>query len=144
MALTSAQIETVREIALLKSLATATSLCGSLTAAQETSLINIVDVVWPKVRFKIGHLVPNRRDILNSRIEERRQIRHTVRLMLGLDPVSQEEIDMAELDGTYGAVIGGVGGGKGGASTGRGEFGVFTVSGIGNRNNSNENDSELA
>ncbi len=126
------EIETVREIAFLKSFSQTETLVGTLNTEQQEVLSEIVSTKWPKVRFKIGHLVPNKRDILNSRIEERRQIRHTVRLMLGLDPISEYEIQEAELDGTYGAVVGGVGG-TGGAGGGAGEFGVFKVYGHGDR-----------
>lgn len=142
MALSPAQVEVVREIALLKTLAEAQSLADGLTADQETAMIQIVEVEWPAIRFTVGHLVPNRKDLLNSQIEKRRLVRHTVRMMLGLDPVSQAEIDMAELDGTYGAVIGGAGGSSGASGGGSAEFGIFTQTGFGRRGSGS--DAELS
>lgn len=133
MALTPEQIERTREVALLKKYSEAESLVLALNATQEARLIELVETEWDAVRFKTGHVVPNRRDILSSKIEKRRLIVHTVRMMLGLDPVSDAEISMAMLDGTYGSTVGGKGGGSGSAVA---EFGVFSVSGIGNRNNS--------
>lgn len=131
-----AKIETVREITLLRSIEITTTLVQALTDDQRTSLISIINTEWAKVRFKVGHVVPNRADLMVSKIEQRRQIRHTVRIMLGLDPVSDEEIQMAELDGSYGSVIGGTGGGGSGGGAGSiGEFGVFQTS---NRNGGGE------
>lgn len=125
MALTPAQLETLREIALLTNLVETNTYASNLLSVQETSLVNIIDNEWSKVRFKVGHLVPNRDELLFSKIEQRRQIRYTVRMMLGLPPVSDYEIEMAELDGTYGSVIPGGGKGSGSGGAGLGEFGVF-------------------
>lgn len=141
MALTPAQVEVVREIALLKTFAEAQSLVDGLTADQTTSMTQLVSVDWPAVRFKVGHLVPNRKDLLNSQVEKRRLIRHTVRMMLGLDPVSEEEIAMAELDGSYGSVIPGGGKGSGGGG-GSAEFGILPSTGYGVRGSGS--DAELS
>jgi hypothetical protein len=129
MPLSPEQVEVVREIALLKTTAETLSYTDALSSVQVTAMQAIVTTDWPALRYKVGHMVPNRKDILNSYIEQRRLVRHRVRLMLGLDPVSEEEIAMAELDGTYGAVIGGVGKGKGaGGGGGAAEFGIFSAS----------------
>jgi len=131
MALTAEEIETVREITLETSLSDITVLCSELTAEQTTRLSAIIED-WDAIRFRNGDLIPSRdNELFFAQEEKRRQVRHTVRLMLGLPAISNTEIAIAEINGMYGSLTGGMVGKGNSGGTGAAEFGMVTSGGIG-------------
>lgn len=90
MSLQPAQIEDVREIALLDSYAYAQTLCGRLNAVQETA--TVADIAeWQKVKNKFNKLAGGKLAFYSDKEPKRLAITNRVRRRLGLSGLDSEE-----------------------------------------------------
>jgi hypothetical protein len=130
------KIEIVREICLETDFYYIKTLVEALTGYQLARLETIADG-WDAIRFKTGDMIPNgSNEFFVAQEEKRRQRRHLVRTMLGLPAVSDTEIEIATLNGTYGSLSAAMGGG--GSSGGSGEFGLVAGNGVGRGDSGSE------
>lgn len=89
MSLTSAQIEDIREIALLDSYDYAAGLCSRLNAVQETA--TIADIAeWQKVKNRFNKLAGGKLGFYSDKEPKRLAITNRVRRRLGLSGINSE------------------------------------------------------
>lgn len=92
MALTEAQIESVREIAGESSYSYVETLCAALNASQETAMV--VDLTaWDAVRSEHLKISGGKEGVDLDFERDRDAIRQRVRLRLGLTAMSASDID---------------------------------------------------
>lgn len=90
MSLTPAQVEDVREIALLESFAQAETLCSRLNDVQETATVEDI-AEWQKIKNKFNRLAGGKLGFYSDKDPKRLAITNRVRRRLGLSGVNSEE-----------------------------------------------------